>query len=95
MLKCAHRATLAARKRHKIMYSLSDHYIFTETIIYDHEDQVIGKEKTAIDITPVYVLILVLIFFVILNEISKSILYKVRRAIELRKEKKKNKKNNL
>jgi len=73
------------------MYSLSDHYIFSETIIYDAENQQIGREVTTHDITPIYMIILILIFYFILNEICRTILYKVKKHIEIRNQKKRDK----
>jgi hypothetical protein len=74
------------------MYSLSDHYLFSEKLIYDVDNLQVGREVTQCDITPIYMLILVLISYFILTEICRTILYKVRKYIEDKKSIKKNKK---
>lgn len=71
------------------MYSLSDHYLFSETITYDKDGEVLEKSNTAYDLTQIYILIIVLVFFVILNDISRKILSRVKLAVEQKKSKKK------
>jgi hypothetical protein len=71
------------------MYSLSDHYLFSETITYDKDGEVLEKSNTAYDLTQIYILIIVLVFFVIINDIARKILSKVKSAVEQKKSKKK------
>lgn len=71
------------------MYSLSDHYIFASRIDYNVAGEEIGHSITKYDITPIFILILILVFLGVLNEIVYKILQKVKRHIEIKKAKKK------